>query len=148
MAANLWESGWRPHTTWSSVLTERLRCSSFQGRNPRKGVTLDDQLRISEDTFHSSLRNHTPSPSTKLCNCQTASYSLTMRETENSPFQTGPWPIKKKSFFHLLFSGSTWSNSACLIKFDVLSWLLQFLCCIYVVECTYCKSLWIKASAK
>ena len=41
----------------------------------------------------------------------------------------------------------TWS-SLLFWWFYVLPWFLQFLGGTFMVECTYCKSLWIKASAK
>ncbi len=81
-------------------------------------------------------------------------------QTENSSVQTAPWPMKiKKSkqnktkqnknplsvsyLFVNLALGAFWSSSACLMYL-----LDSFWGCIHMVECTYCKSLWINASAK
>ncbi len=60
---------------------------------------------------------------------------------------------KNKNTFYLSFFSNValeavWSCICIFFKFDVLAWILLRFVYIHMVECIYCESLWIKASAK
>ncbi len=100
----------------------------------------------------------------QTCCCQTARYSLPPSsgqqkhlQTENSPVQTAPWPMKIKLKKQTKKTNSVSHVSKCSImkKFSSLM-KLMYLKILAVsglyphgsVHLLYCKSFWIKASAK
>ena len=71
-------------------------------------------------------------------------------QTKDTSLLTIPW-IKKlnsSTLVPLIWHLPIALCSLAFMKKIVLSWFLKFWVCALMVECTYCKSLWIKTSAK